>query len=128
MSVSIKTGQQLVKEVMPNIKQLSVEELKAKISDDNTLLIDVREPGEFNNGHIEGAVSIPRGLLEMKLHQHPSVSHIESPADALAELNNKTLCVICLTGGRSALAAESLQRMGFENVYSVSGGMNAWNK
>ena len=125
---TIKTVPQLLQEVMPNIKEISIDQLKGQLDDPNSILIDVREPGEFNDGHIDGAVSFPRGVLEMKIHTHPSVSHIESPQDALGELNNKTIHVICMTGGRSALAAESLQRMGFENVLSVKGGMKAWNE
>ena len=122
----MKTGQQLVKEVLPQITEVTVEQLKAAQNDENTLIIDVREPQEFQESHIDGAVLMPRGVLEMKIHTHPAVSHLNEPSDALNELAKRNLYLICRTGGRSALAAHSLQQMGFTNVYSVKGGMTAW--
>lgn len=122
----MKTCPELVQQIMPNIKTISIDELPAKLEQDNALLIDVREPGEFGQGHIDSAVSMPRGVLEMKIHQHPAVQNYDSPQEALQALADYDIYLICQAGGRSALATESLQRMGFENVYSVNGGMNAW--
>ena len=68
---------------------------------------------------------MPRGVLEMQLNQHPDVAGYD---DALERISEKPLYLICKTGGRSALAAESLERMGFNNVYSVDGGMTAWQE
>ncbi len=61
----------------------------------------------------------------MQLNQHPDVAGYDNALERIAE---KPLYLICRTGGRSALAAESLQRMGLENVYSVDGGMSAWQE
>lgn len=122
----MKTGQQLVQEVLPLIKEVTVEELKSVKDHENSLIIDVREPAEYQERHIEGAVLLPRGVLEMKLPTHPAVAGIDDPAEALSVLASKNLYLICRTGGRSALAAHSLQQMGFENVFSVKGGMTAW--
>jgi cysteine desulfurase / selenocysteine lyase len=75
-------------------------------------VIDVREPGEFAEGHIGGSINIPRGALEK------SVAGIARPIDRIA--------LYCQTGKRSALAAETLRRMGYIEVASVAGGIEAW--
>lgn len=120
----IKSGAQLVQEIKPNITEVSVTELAANLAQD-IVLIDVREPEEFQQGRIAGAVNLPRGVLEMKLPMHPQFKDAESPLD---ELNKYDIYLICRSGARSALAANSLQTMGFENVKSVAGGMVAWQE
>lgn len=124
----MKTAQQLVAEAKAAIKEVSINELNTVLSADaEAVLIDVREPAEFAQQHIVGAVNYPRGVLEMNIHNHPKVAASGcEPEIALAQLAQNPLYVICRSGGRSALAAESLQRMGFSQVYSVAGGMQAW--
>ncbi len=122
----IKTAQQLVAEARSQIREVSVQQLATQLTDHQTILIDVREPDEFQQGRIDRAVNYPRGVLEMKIHQHPAVAaHCEMPL-ALAELANRPLYLICRSGARSALAALSLQQMGFQQVCSVAGGFQAW--
>lgn len=79
------------------------------------LLLDVREPAEFEQGHIGGAINIPRGLLEFRLSATP-------------EYDNRDLAIVvyCKTSGRAALAAQSLQQMGYRRVRSIAGGFDAW--
>ena len=89
-------------------------------------IIDVREPAEFATGHIPTAVNMPRGVLEMQLPQHPAVAEHKDAVVALTELAAQPLYLICRSGARSALAVESLQRMGFRDLYSIAGGMQAW--
>lgn len=120
----IKSGAQLVQEIKPNITEVSVVELADKLAH-GIVLIDVREPEEFNQSRIAGAVNLPRGVLEMKLQMHPQFKDAESP---LEELNNHEIYLICRSGARSALAANSLQMMGFDKVKSVTGGMVAWQE
>jgi rhodanese-related sulfurtransferase len=120
----IKSGAQLVQEIKPNITEVSVDDLAANLAQD-IILIDVREPGEFAEGHIAGATNFPRGVLEMKIQMHPKVQSAEAPLD---ELNKYEIYLICRSGARSALAADSIQRMGFDKVKSVSGGMMAWQE
>ena len=124
----MKTAQQLVAEAKAVIKEVSINELSTALTADaGTLVVDVREPAEFAQQHISGAVNYPRGVLEMNIHNHPKVAASGCAADvALAQLAQSPLYLICRSGGRSALAAESLQRMGFTQVYSVAGGMQAW--
>jgi len=124
----MKTAQQLVAEAKAVINEVSISELSAALTTNaETLVVDVREPAEFAQQHISGAVNYPRGVLEMTIHNHPKVAASGCAADmALAQLAQSPLYLICRSGARSALAAESLQRMGFTQVYSVAGGMQAW--
>jgi rhodanese-related sulfurtransferase len=124
----MKTSQQLIAAAKANIKETTVADLAAYLEQHpEPRLIDVREPAEFAQGHIAGAVNYPRGVLEMQLTNHPAVAASSCTTDvALTRLASAPLYLICRSGGRSALAAESLQRMGFTDVYSVAGGMQDW--
>lgn len=85
------------------------------LMNDACVILDVREPAEFEAGHLPGAVNIPRGVLEFRIAQHPAT------ADAAG-----AYLVYCKNGGRSVLACQTLQRMGYDKVRSVSGGFDAW--
>lgn len=86
-------------------------------------VVDVREPEEFAEGHIPGAVNIPRGLLEFEVDGHPAVRY--ETAEALAH-RERPVILYCLSGGRSALAAEALLRLGFANPMSLDHGILGW--
>ncbi len=122
----LKSSQQLVAEARGQIREVSVQQLSAQLADHQTILIDVREPDEFQQGRVDRAVNFPRGVLEMKIHQHPAVAAHCEPQQALAALAAKPVYLMCRSGARSALAALSLQQMGFPQVYSVAGGFQAW--
>ncbi|WP_240223457.1 rhodanese-like domain-containing protein [Rheinheimera hassiensis] len=124
----MKTSQQLIAEAKAAINEVSIADLSSALkTDSETVLIDVREPAEFTQQHIAGAVNYPRGVLEMNIHNHPKVAASGCAQDmALAQLAQSPLYLICRSGARSALAAEALQRMGFTQVYSVAGGIQAW--
>lgn len=116
------TANALVADALTRIQTVSVTELAAR-PDAGPLLIDVREPGEFAEGHLPGAINLPRGVLEFKIEAHPALACQASPA--LAD-RDRAIVVYCLTGGRSALAADSLRRLGFGHVHSLTGGITAW--
>jgi len=107
----------LVNQVIHNI--IEIEPLKAQemISQDVVNIVDVREEHEFNNGHIDNAILLPRGVLEFKI-------------DAISQLSDKSSAIIvyCATGKRSALSANTLQNMGYINVMSIAGGFEAWKR
>ena len=84
------------------------------------LVVDVREPAEFAQGHLPGAVNLPRGVLEFQIRAHPAIAGRTTGSSALP------LLLYCLTGGRSALAADSLGQLGSEDVRSLAGGLQAW--
>jgi rhodanese-related sulfurtransferase len=86
-------------------------------------IVDVREPEEFAEGHIPGAVNIPRGLLEFEVDGHPAVRY--ETAEALSH-RERPVILYCLSGGRSALAAEALLRLGFANPMSLDHGILGW--
>ena len=121
----VRSAMELVAEAKAQIKEITPAELK-KTLPDRQVLIDVREPEEFAKGHIDGAVNIPRGTLEFAFKQHPvlAANATKSPAD----LADTEIVLYCGSGGRSALAAQSLQAMGFQNVYSLAGGIRAWRE
>ena len=126
----MKTAPQLVAEAKARIKEVDIQQLAAQLEKQpSTRIIDVREPAEFAQAQISNAVNYPRGVLEMQLANHPAVAASGCAADvALAQLAKEPLYLICRSGARSALAAESLQNMGFTDVYSVAGGMVAWQE
>jgi rhodanese-related sulfurtransferase len=79
------------------------------------VLIDVREADEFAAGHLPGAVLVPRGLLEFRLSGTPALSG-----------RDLKVVLYCKTSGRAALAAQTMQSMGYLNVTSIAGGFDAW--
>ena len=74
-------------------------------------VIDVREPAEFAEGHLPGSFNIPRGVLEFQVDGHPAVAGKADPQQAHRRV---PVILYCRTGGRSALAAEALKRLGFD--------------
>lgn len=89
------------------------------------ILIDVREPAEFETRHIPGSINIPRGVLEFQVDAHPAVAHA---SDAALTHKERPIVVVCHTGGRAALSSVNLQRLGFGNVRSIAGGIVAWGE
>ncbi|HUW97350.1 MAG TPA: rhodanese-like domain-containing protein [Acidiferrobacter sp.] len=85
------------------------------------LLIDVREPDEYAKGHIPGALLVPRGILEEAAD--PNSKRRVPP---LCAATDQAVVLYCESGGRSALAAEVLQQMGFTQVQSLAGGCVLW--
>ncbi len=115
-----RTVQDLVIEARSRIQEIAPDQLAAQ---DDCVLIDVREPAEYVQGHLPGAINLPRGVLEFQIHAHPAMACTSSEALAVAD---RELVLYCLTGGRSALAADSLQALGFTRVRSLAGGLTAW--
>ena len=111
-----KTFKELVDEARSSVPEISVDQVHKLIGrDDPPLLVDVREKEEFREGHLPGAVSIPRGFLEMQLE-----SNIED--------KKRPIVAYCQSGTRSLLAAVSMRQMGYDSVSSMSGGYGAWKQ
>ena len=111
-----KTAADLVKEAKASITEISVADAKG-LTDGETVFIDVREPPEWQDGTVPGALTIPRGVLEWKSADEKQLGNKSTP-----------IVVYCKSGGRSALAAQSLQVLGYDNVKSMAGGFEAWAK
>jgi rhodanese-related sulfurtransferase len=109
----------VVAKAKATIKECSVRDVRDS-RHEGTVLIDIREPAEYQRGHIPGAVIIPRGLLEFEII--PALERLGTGVPAA----DCDIVLYCGTGGRSALAAKSLDAMGFKNVKSMDGGIVAW--
>ena len=114
---------ELVGRVKATIKECSVADAQNCVTSD-TLLIDIREPGEYERGHIPGAVHLPRGLLEFEIHGLVQ----SSLSDQNAPPEDHPVVLYCGTGGRYALAADTMATLGYRNVRSLSGGLVAWTQ
>jgi rhodanese-related sulfurtransferase len=106
----------MVADAKTRIKTISIQDFASAMDKGaDYKLIDVREPDEFKNGHIPGAINIPRGLLEFKI------------AKAIPDKATK-IYVYCLTAGRSALATESLNKLKYQNAILINDSWEAWVK
>lgn len=116
------TAQDLVTQARAAIEEIDAKHLLA-MQASGMPVIDVREPDEFAAGRIPGAVNIPRGVLEFQVDGHPALNFAIDP-----HLSHRREPVIlyCRTGGRSALAAEALKRLGFDRPLSLAGGYVQW--
>jgi rhodanese-related sulfurtransferase len=114
-----KEGPQLVAEAKARIENLDVERVAEEIAS-GALVVDVREAEELEaSGRIPGSVHVPRGMLEFRAS--PS-----TPYHQEAFSPDRRIILHCASGGRSALAAATLQEMGYANVAHLDGGFTAW--
>ena len=105
--------EKLVAEAKKNITEISPSEAAEKLKSGKAVIVDVREKDEWDEEHIPDAIHMSRGTIELDVE--------EKVPDA-----NAMIICHCGGGGRSALAAESLQKMGYKNVRSMAGGFKAW--
>jgi rhodanese-related sulfurtransferase len=111
-----------IKAAKARISEISPQQLQQMLaSDDDLLLVDVRESSEHEQGHIKGALLVPRGILEAAADPAYPKHH-----DELSAARERPVVLYCATGGRSALAADTLRLMGFTNVFSLDGGFVRW--
>jgi len=109
-----KTYKQIMEEARRDVPEVSVEDVRQRLTrDGKATVLDVREKEEYREGHLQGAVSLPRGFLEMRVEE--TVPDKQTP-----------IIAYCAGGTRSLIAARTLKEMGYTNVVSVSGGYTAW--
>ena len=104
---------ELLASTKSRIREVDTAEADRMRSDEGSIVLDVREADEFEQGAVPGSVFIPRGTLES------SIENRITDKDA-------SILVLCAGGVRSAFAAESLQQLGYRDVVSVAGGFNKW--
>jgi rhodanese-related sulfurtransferase len=113
----------LIAEALPEVEELFPWDLEEKLQEsDDLILLDVREPSEFDALHINGSLNVPRGVLESACDWD-----YDETEPALAGGRDKEIIVICRSGNRSVLAAHTMQRMGFKKVLSLKTGIRGWN-
>jgi rhodanese-related sulfurtransferase len=105
--------EKLVAEAKKRITEISPHDAAAKSKSGQAIIVDVREKDEWDEEHIRDAIHMSRGTIELDIEEK------------VPDLNAMIVCH-CGGGGRSALAAESLQKMGYKNVRSMAGGFKAW--
>ncbi|OHC69558.1 MAG: hypothetical protein A2045_14515 [Rhodocyclales bacterium GWA2_65_20] len=108
------TPHELVVEAKSQIKEVSSAEAHALLG--KRIVIDVREYDEYAAGHMPGAINIPRGIIEFKIGMVPECANKDG-----------AFLIYCRTSGRAALSAVQLQKIGYSNVVSMSGGFEIWN-
>lgn len=118
--MTIKTAAKLVQDAKSSIENLTPDQVAAEVAAGNALLVDVRDaPERSANGAIPGAIHASRGMLEF--YADPSSPYHKAEFDP-----RKRVILHCASGGRSALAAQTLKAMGYANVAHLDGGFKAW--
>ncbi len=106
----------LVNDAKQNITECTIANVKQWIdNNDDFILMDVREQSEWAAGHLPGAVYLGKGLIECKI-------------ESVIPERDKKIVLYCGGGFRSALAAQSIQKMGYTNVISMDGGFRGWRE
>jgi rhodanese-related sulfurtransferase len=120
MHTTHTTVAQLVADARQRIQNMTPDQVATELGSGPVLLVDVREPEERAlNGSIAGAVHAPRGMLE--LYADPTSAYHRPEFDPA-----RRTILYCASGGRSALAVESLAQLGYSNVAHLDGGLKAW--
>jgi rhodanese-related sulfurtransferase len=114
----VKPASEIVAGARSRVENLDVDAVVAALGSD-ALLVDLREPEELAAGRIPGALHVPRGMLEFRAD--PSSPYHDPALDPA-----RRFVLYCASGGRSALAAATLQDMGYEQVAHLDGGFKAW--
>ncbi len=119
----IKTYTQLVAECGKEIEELFPWDLSEELAEGKDLmLLDIREPYEYEAMHIQDSMNVPRGVLEAACDWD-----YEETIPELVEARERDIVVICRSGLRSVLAAHCMQMMGYERVRSLKTGLRGWN-
>jgi len=117
----VVTGEITVKDMVmaaqQHITEINVDKSKQLIAEGNIVIIDTREESEYAAGHLDQSILLPRGVLEFKIGNVPELAD-----------KSKAVLIYCRSGNRSALAAATMQQLGYTNVLSMVGGYEAWQK
>ncbi len=117
-----RSAAEMVAEAKGRVQNLSPEQVAAEIDRADVTLVDIREDDErVQSGAIPGAVRAPRGMLEFWADPTSPYHREEFSPD-------RRTILYCASGGRSALAADTLQGMGYGNVAHLDGGIKAWKE
>jgi rhodanese-related sulfurtransferase len=111
-----KTWKDFVLDAKTRIKEVPQQEFRQWVEQGKDMVIlDVREANDHAHSRIEKSVNVPRGVLELEIEDTVPDRH-------------KTIVTYCGGGGRSAMAADTLRQMGYDNVFSLQGGYKDWKE
>lgn len=112
----------LLADALARVRELMPWDLRDRLAQQPPpLLVDVREPAEFAQGHIAGSINVPRGVLETACEWD-----YEETVPVLAGGRARPIVLVCRSGNRSVLAADVMQAMGFAGVVSLRTGVRGW--
>ena len=118
----MKTYNDLINECLETVEELFPWDLEEELqADTKPILLDIREPEEFNAMRIKDSFNVPRGILEQSCEWD-----FEETIPELVTSRDKPIVLICRSGNRSVLAAYTMQLMGYENVKSLKTGLKGW--
>ena len=106
---------ELLQQVREEVEEVDAGTARELIDERDPIVVDVREQDEWDEGHIPGAVHIPRG-------------HLESRIERAAPDSSRPVLLYCSAGNRSAFAAKTLAELGYEDVASLAGGFTDWKR
>ncbi len=113
----------LINECLESVEELMPWDLEVQLeSSQDLLLLDIREPYEFETMHIKGSLNVPRGILEQACEWD-----FEETLPGLVEARDRDIVIICRSGNRSVLAACTMQSMGYQSAKSLKTGLKGWN-
>ncbi len=118
----MKKFMHLVRDCLTHVREIMPWDLEQRLRRNPDLLVlDVREPAEFDAMHIAGSINVPRGILESACEWD-----YEETEPELVRARDREIVVVCRSGNRSILAAHAMQVLGFKNVVSLQTGLRGW--
>ena len=118
----LRSATEMVADAKGRIENLTAEQVASELNGEDVVLIDIREDDERSQaGIIPNSVAAPRGMLEF--WADPTSAYHREEFDPA-----RRTILYCASGGRSALAADTLQKMGYGNVAHLDGGIKAWKE
>ena len=119
----MKTYQQLIEDCLEYVTEIFPWDLEEKLtSGQKPILLDIREPEEFNAMRLKDSINVPRGILEQSCEWD-----FEETIPDLVKARENEIVLICRSGNRSVLAAYTMQEMGYKNVLSLKTGLKGWS-
>jgi rhodanese-related sulfurtransferase len=117
----MKRFDQLVEECAKNVKEIFPWDLEEILEERSPMIVDVREPYEYDAMHIKNSLNVPRGILETACE-----CDFEETIPELVHARDKEVIVLCRSGRRSIFAVDVMQQMGYQNVVSLKTGLRGW--
>ncbi len=119
----MKTFKEIINEARKEVKELFPWDVEQRMQENKELLLlDIREECEYSAFHVQNSMLIPRGILETACEEE-----YEDSVPELINARDREIVVICRSGNRSILAAQTMQWLGYKDVCSMQTGLRGWN-